>query len=135
MPGKKKLTEKLSAAGAALRVGEESAVKKATAPRRTSASSAKKAESAAPKKPRVRKTNPASVTASAPREAAVAAAPASLENIGSILSQGVSLREHISLLAYSYWQQRGYQGGSPEEDWFRAEQEIQRRLLNGEDTL
>ena len=30
----------------------------------------------------------------------------------------------IAALAYSYWEARGYQGGSPEEDWFRAEQEL-----------
>jgi len=33
-------------------------------------------------------------------------------------------REQIARLAYSYWQARGYQGGSPEEDWLRAEQEL-----------
>jgi hypothetical protein len=30
----------------------------------------------------------------------------------------------ISRRAYSYWEARGYQGGSPEEDWFRAEREL-----------
>jgi len=30
----------------------------------------------------------------------------------------------IAQLAYSYWEARGYQGGSPEEDWLRAEQEL-----------
>jgi len=33
-------------------------------------------------------------------------------------------RERIARLAYSYWVARGYQGGSPEEDWLRAEQEL-----------
>jgi len=33
-------------------------------------------------------------------------------------------REEIALLAYSYWENRGYQGGSTEEDWFRAEREL-----------
>jgi hypothetical protein len=27
-------------------------------------------------------------------------------------------------MAYSYWEARGYQGGSSEEDWLRAEQEL-----------
>jgi hypothetical protein len=36
----------------------------------------------------------------------------------------VSNHERIALLAYSYWEQRGNSGGSPEEDWFRAEREI-----------
>ncbi len=30
----------------------------------------------------------------------------------------------IAELAYSYWEARGYQGGSPQEDWLRAEQEL-----------
>ena len=32
--------------------------------------------------------------------------------------------EDIAALAYSYWEARGFQGGSPEEDWLRAEQEL-----------
>jgi hypothetical protein len=32
--------------------------------------------------------------------------------------------EQIAHLAYSYWEARGYQGGSPEEDWLRAEREL-----------
>jgi hypothetical protein len=32
--------------------------------------------------------------------------------------------EDIAVLAYSYWEARGFQGGTPEEDWFRAEQEL-----------
>lgn len=33
-------------------------------------------------------------------------------------------REDIARLAYSYWEQRDFQPGSPEEDWFRAEKEL-----------
>jgi len=40
------------------------------------------------------------------------------------LSPAVSIQERIALLAYSYWERRGRQGGSPEEDWFRAEREV-----------
>ena len=36
----------------------------------------------------------------------------------------ISRQEKIALLAYTYWVQRGRQGGSPDEDWFRAEREI-----------
>jgi len=32
--------------------------------------------------------------------------------------------EQIASLAYSYWVARGCQGGCPEEDWLRAEQEL-----------
>jgi hypothetical protein len=36
-------------------------------------------------------------------------------------------QEAIANLAYSYWEARGGQGGSPWEDWLRAEQELMRR--------
>jgi Protein of unknown function (DUF2934) len=36
-------------------------------------------------------------------------------------------REDIAELAYSYWEARGGQGGSPWEDWFRAEAELKER--------
>jgi hypothetical protein len=39
----------------------------------------------------------------------------------------VSDQDEIGKLAYSYWEARGCQGGSPEEDWARAEEEIRRR--------
>jgi len=32
--------------------------------------------------------------------------------------------EEIAQLAYGYWEARGYQGGSPEQDWLRAETEL-----------
>ncbi len=32
--------------------------------------------------------------------------------------------EEISRRAYSFWEARGYQGGTPEDDWFRAEHEL-----------
>jgi hypothetical protein len=40
------------------------------------------------------------------------------------LTSAVSKREKIALLAYTYWEQRGCPIGSPEEDWSRAECEI-----------
>ena len=33
-------------------------------------------------------------------------------------------REEIERLARSYWAARGYQDGSAEQDWLRAEQEL-----------
>jgi hypothetical protein len=33
----------------------------------------------------------------------------------------------VAELAYSYWEARGFQGGSPWDDWFRAEDELKRR--------
>jgi Protein of unknown function (DUF2934) len=38
-----------------------------------------------------------------------------------------SSQDKIARLAYSYWEARGRQGGSPEEDWLRAEAEIRGR--------
>jgi hypothetical protein len=32
--------------------------------------------------------------------------------------------EAIAQLAYAYWEARGCRGGSPEQDWLRAEQEL-----------
>jgi len=39
-------------------------------------------------------------------------------------------REAISVLAYSYWEARGFTGGSPEEDWLRAERELRNTLAS-----
>ena len=36
--------------------------------------------------------------------------------------------DDIAQLAYSYWEARGYQGGSSQEDWLRAEQELRASL-------
>ena len=36
--------------------------------------------------------------------------------------------DEIAVLAYSYWEARGCQGGSPDGDWFRAERELRSRL-------
>jgi hypothetical protein len=35
--------------------------------------------------------------------------------------------EQIAALAYSYWEARGCQGGSPEADWLRAQEELRGR--------
>jgi len=35
--------------------------------------------------------------------------------------------DQIAELAYSYWEARGGEGGSPWEDWCRAEQELKRK--------
>jgi hypothetical protein len=51
-----------------------------------------------------------------------------LRPAGEVANTGVSMRERIALLAYSYWERRGRQGGSPEEDWLSAEREILRQI-------
>lgn len=37
----------------------------------------------------------------------------------------LSEQEQIAILAHSYWKERGCPEGSPEQDWFRAEEVIQ----------
>lgn len=39
--------------------------------------------------------------------------------------------EELARLAYSYWEARGGQDGSPEEDWYRAERELEARAADG----
>jgi hypothetical protein len=86
---------------------------------------------------RIRKTEPA-VTVSAaaaaparrktatatqkPRLPAVTAAKVAI--VESIEVPYSSAQDEIAALAYSYWVGRGCQGGSPEEDWLRAEREL-----------
>ena len=55
----------------------------------------------------------------------------SVEPVAEILSPSalvapsyVPSYQEVAKLAYSYWEARGYQGGSPEQDWLRAEQEL-----------
>jgi len=43
--------------------------------------------------------------------------------------QDVTIEAEIARLAYCLWEARGGVGGSPEEDWLRAEQEILARPL------
>ena len=64
-------------------------------------------------------TNTPVFDASEVEEAPVAAAMAE-----PVAASAGSLSDAVARLAYSYWEARGYQGGSPEEDWLRAEQEL-----------
>ena len=45
-----------------------------------------------------------------------------------------STSNEIALRAYSLWEQRGSPFGSPEEDWFRAEQEIRSEKAQSAET-
>ncbi len=42
-------------------------------------------------------------------------------------------REAVARLAYSYWAARGFTGGSSEEDWLRAEQELREGIATRAD--
>jgi len=64
------------------------------------------------------------------KDESTAVEPAAIEtksNPPSAVVSEHSEREEIAILAYSYWEARGQQGGSPEEDWVRAEQEYRHR--------
>lgn len=93
---------------------------------------------------RIRKTEPAvtvSAAAAAPARRKTATAtqkptasvqkpsPSSATGAEAAIVESVEVpslpkQEEIAILAYSYWVSRGYQGGCPEEDWLRAEQEL-----------
>jgi len=132
MPRKKTLTEGSVAAGTAGET-ETAVVTKSPARRRTAAVAATR--TAAPRKTRTRKAVPAAEIAVVENNLVPPDVHPPGDSAESYLSQGVSLHEQIALLAYSYWQQRGCQGGSPEEDWHRAEQEIRQRAMSAESTL
>jgi hypothetical protein len=58
--------------------------------------------------------------------AATAAVPGAAQNVPPTLPEFRIDHEAIAALAYSYWEERGRTGGSPQEDWYRAEQELYR---------
>lgn len=69
----------------------------------------------------------APVTAASAEPETTVAAPASVTLVEPAPAAVIGkqpTRDDIARLAYSYWEARGCQGGSPEEDWLRAEVEI-----------
>jgi len=52
------------------------------------------------------------------------AQPKRTESAASTTASEHSIQNEIARLAYFLWEARGGVGGSPEEDWLRAEQEI-----------
>ncbi len=59
---------------------------------------------------------------STPVEGAVTAATAEVTAVPHMSDQ-----EEIALVAFLYSERRGFLGGSPQEDWLRAEQEVRAR--------
>ncbi|MSV30572.1 MAG: DUF2934 domain-containing protein [Bryobacterales bacterium] len=51
-----------------------------------------------------------------------------MEEIALTSSVG-SEKDAVARLAYSFWEERGFQGGSPEEDWFRAETLVREKAI------
>ncbi|MGD0014561.1 MAG: DUF2934 domain-containing protein [Bryobacteraceae bacterium] len=62
-----------------------------------------------------------------PAKAAAKPDRAGAKNQAAVAKDAACEHEEIALLAHSYWEARGRQGGSPEEDWFRAVEEVRRR--------
>lgn len=60
-------------------------------------------------------------TASKPRTPAATHKRASRKTAAEMR---VPTHEEIAALAYSYWEARGFKGGSDVEDWLRAEREL-----------
>jgi len=54
----------------------------------------------------------------------VGATVTSSSEAGSVNTASQVDPEAIARLAYSYWEARGGVGGTPEDDWFRAEHEL-----------
>ena len=78
-----------------------------------------------PARPRAKHSAPPAeaLVASVPAVEAAEPALASPTPVESIIVTQPS-REEVARLAYSYWEARGCQGGSPAEEWLRAESEI-----------
>ena len=67
------------------------------------------------------------MSAPAPRRAAKKQQPvATVTEVSPVpASANVPIEtEEVAALAYSYWEARGFQGGSQDEDWLRAEHEL-----------
>jgi len=84
-----------------------------TAPSRAKAPASSKTEAPAPKHRRTK----AKVTSHHPEVTELQETP-----------KFTITSDDIATLAFSYWERRGHQGGSPEEDWRRAEEELQSLL-------
>jgi Protein of unknown function (DUF2934) len=84
--------------------------------------------SAAGAAPARRKTATATATpksaASSPKPGPAAATESEAAIVEAVEVPYSPTQEKIAELAYSYWVSRGCQGGSPEEDWLRAEMEL-----------
>ena len=77
--------------------------------------------------PAKRTTDPVVESSPSRETTTLSAAPADAPSTDAQLFEAPAF-EDIARLAYSYWEARGYQGGSPEEDWLRAEQELRGHL-------
>lgn len=83
------------------------------------------AAGAAPARRKTANATPKSAASSPkPRAAAATAAGSQAAIVESVEVPSSPTPQEIAELAYSYWVSRGCQGGSPEEDWLRAEMQL-----------
>ena len=85
----------------------------------------KRRSAAAPKTTAVKHTHTTKKPVPQEVDAAVSMAPA--QALAHVLTQTIThdvTHEDVAQLAYSSWVARGCQGGSPQDDWFRAEQQL-----------
>jgi len=86
----------------------------------------------APAKPRAKKvaaSDPAKPKAVTHRHKKLEAAPevaAAVSVLQALTPE--QIHNEIAAIAYSYYESRGYQPGSPDQDWIRAEQEFWARF-------
>jgi len=85
--------------------------------------------SALPRRKSVSAARARKKSAVVPVEAVAEPIASAISEVEAVTSAPLSepANETVAALAYSYWAARGYQGGSPEEDWLRAEQELRLR--------
>ena len=103
-------------------IGHHNAVKSLMATKRI----AKSESGAAPLGPSATSNKRSRSTAAThSKKPAVASLP--VEQVHPVVETPIS-QDAVARLAYSYWEARGYSGGSPEQDWLRAEQELRSRL-------
>lgn len=67
-------------------------------------------------------SRPEGATRTAPRKGRESA-----QSVAPMERDGNPTHQDIAQLAYAYWEARGYTGGSPEEDWLQAENELKSR--------
>ena len=83
---------------------------------------------ATPSRAGLKRTRKNKITPRAPRLTDSTSAVAGAEASSDCGNPAIE-HEEISRLAYSYWEARGLSGGSAEEDWYRAEEELKKPAM------
>jgi hypothetical protein len=78
----------------------------------------------APAKPRSSAAKTKAVTEESAAPAKLKAVPAKAKTVEEKAAVAAPTREQIAQLAHRLWAERGWQHGSAEHDWLRAEQEL-----------